>query len=114
MRWTASQLLDHAFVKVWPIAEIVLLRVKHLSLVLHLAPEIWKLKYKILIPQMDKNYQIWIRQDTEWDFKETRIALVLENVWSARPCRRIKSCDVMETDVTCRVKEDLELEPWSL
>lgn len=55
MRWTASQLLDHAFVKVCPAAEIVLFRVKHLSLVLHLAPEIWKPKYKILICKIDKN-----------------------------------------------------------
>lgn len=35
MRWTASQLLDHAFVKVWPVADIALFRVKHLSLGLH-------------------------------------------------------------------------------
>ena len=40
MRWTASQLLDHAFVKVWPIADIALFRVKHLRSRLHLAQEI--------------------------------------------------------------------------
>lgn len=31
IRWTASQLLDHAFVKVCPVAEIALFRVKHSS-----------------------------------------------------------------------------------
>lgn len=54
MRWTASQLLDHAFVKVWPIAEVTLFRVKHFSSVLHLAQEIWKPKHKILISKIDK------------------------------------------------------------
>lgn len=43
IRWTASQLLDHAFVKVCPVAETALLRVKLLSSALHQAQDIWKL-----------------------------------------------------------------------
>lgn len=49
MRWTASQLLDHAFVKVWPVAAIALFVVKHLHSFLYLAQGIWTLKYEILI-----------------------------------------------------------------
>lgn len=40
IRWTASQLLDHAFVKVCVIAAVVLVGVKHLSSALHQAPDV--------------------------------------------------------------------------
>uniref|UniRef100_A0A8C6H4Q2 Mitogen-activated protein kinase kinase kinase 4 n=1 Tax=Mus spicilegus TaxID=10103 RepID=A0A8C6H4Q2_MUSSI len=48
IRWTASQLLDHAFVKVCPVAEIALFRVKHSSSPLHLSQTLGNLNIEYL------------------------------------------------------------------